>query len=456
MAGSIEAWYYGLPYVTRFYLSMCFGSTLLSTFGLLNPHSLHLDFEFVWKRFQLWRLTTCFMFLGNFSFPFLMQLMILTNYSSQLEEDPFPSGGGRSADYAFMLFFGAVVLWVIAFFMSLPFLGTSLIFMIVYVWSRRNPTAPVAIWGLRFEGFYLPWALIAFTVLVGGNPMMDVFGVVAGHLYYFLVEVLPATKGWNLLQTPAVFINLFPSLQPVGEAAPIIGARGSASRRAIEIQELRDDFIRFELSETDASVANAIRRVMISEVPTLAIDLVSIEINTSVMTDEFLAHRLGMIPLNFDGDLENFRKRFVYSQDCDCDENCPNCSVEFSLDVTADNNNVLSVTSEALKSSDPYIRPVNFSSEEELNNTQDTGVIIAKLGSGQRLRLSAIAKLGIGKEHAKWSPVAVATYMYEPIITLNQTVLSTYTSEQKAEMYKCCPTEVYETDENYEQVKTIW
>ncbi|KUF73367.1 DNA-directed RNA polymerases II [Phytophthora nicotianae] len=220
----------------------------------------------------------------------------------------------------------------------------------------------------------------------------------------------------------------------------------------IDVQELRDDFIRFELSETDASVANAIRRVMISEVPTLAIDLVSIEINTSVMTDEFLAHRLGMIPLNFDGGLENFRQRFVYSQDCDCDENCPNCSVEFTLDVIADSG-VLSVTSEALKSSDPYIRPVNFSSEEELNNTQDTGVIIAKLGPGQRLRLSAIAKLGIGKEHAKWSPVAVATYMYDPIITLNQAVLSTYSPEQKAELYKSCPTEVYETDENYEQVR---
>lgn len=113
--------------------------------------------------------------------------------------------------------------------MGLPFLGSSLIFMIVYVWSRRNPTMPVAIWGndhereilyatvvltrasvfiyfsigFQFQGLYLPWALIAFTVLVGGNPMMDIFGVVAGHLYYFLLEVLPTTKGWNLIQTPS-------------------------------------------------------------------------------------------------------------------------------------------------------------------------------------------------------------------------------------------------------------
>lgn len=82
----------------------------------------------------------------------------------------------------------------------------------------------------------------------------------------------------------------------------------------------------------------------------------------------------------------------INKQDCDCDEHCPNCSVEFQLDVRADQG-VLTVTSESLKSLDPYIRPVNFSSDEELNNTQDTGVIIAKLGPGQRLRLSAIAKL---------------------------------------------------------------
>ncbi|CAK4084305.1 unnamed protein product [Aphanomyces euteiches] len=220
----------------------------------------------------------------------------------------------------------------------------------------------------------------------------------------------------------------------------------------IDIQEIRDDFIKFELSETDTSVANAIRRVMIAEVPTLAIDLVSIEINTSVITDEFLAHRLGMIPLRLEGGLEAFKKRFVYSADCDCDEHCPNCSVEFELDVRAESG-TQTVTSDSLRSLDPYIKPVHFSSEEEANNTQDTGVIIAKLGPGQRLKLNAIAKLGIGKEHAKWSPVAVATYMFEPIITLNQSVLNTYKSEQRVELYKSCPTRVFEIDDTYDTIQ---
>lgn len=65
----------------------------------------------------------------------------------------------------------------------------------------------------------------------------------------------------------------------------------------IEILELKEDSMTFVLSKTDISVANALRRVMISEIPTMAIDLVEIENNTSVLHDEFIAHRLGLIPL---------------------------------------------------------------------------------------------------------------------------------------------------------------
>lgn len=77
MAQSIEGWYYSMPYITRFYLTVCFLSTCLISLGFVNPRSLYLDFDLVWDRFQLWRLPTSFMYLGGFGFPFLMQLMIL-------------------------------------------------------------------------------------------------------------------------------------------------------------------------------------------------------------------------------------------------------------------------------------------------------------------------------------------------------------------------------------------
>lgn len=65
----------------------------------------------------------------------------------------------------------------------------------------------------------------------------------------------------------------------------------------IEFRKLEDYYAEFVLSDTDVSVANALRRVMIAEVPTIAIDLVEFENNTTVLNDEFIAHRLGLVPL---------------------------------------------------------------------------------------------------------------------------------------------------------------
>ena len=61
----------------------------------------------------------------------------------------------------------------------------------------------------------------------------------------------------------------------------------------IKVTELGEDRICFELTETDISMANALRRIMISEVPTLCIDMVTFSENTSCLADEFIAHRLG-------------------------------------------------------------------------------------------------------------------------------------------------------------------
>lgn len=167
------------------------------------------------------------------------------------------------------------------------------------------------------------------------------------------------------------------------------------------------------------------------------------------MADEFLAHRLGLVPIAFDGSLQEFKNRFNYSQDCDCDEHCPNCSVEFELDVIADED-VTTVTSQHLKSQDPRVHPVHFSSEEEENNSQDFGVILLKLGKGQRIKFSAIAKLGIAKEHSKWAPVAAVTYLFDPVIELRDHVMDTLSPEQKLAFVKSCPTRVYRIDDNLE------
>ncbi|KAM1243208.1 hypothetical protein ACFX2G_035493 [Malus domestica] len=218
----------------------------------------------------------------------------------------------------------------------------------------------------------------------------------------------------------------------------------------VKIREMRDDYVKFELRDTDASVANALRRVMIAEVPTVAIDLVEIEINSSVLNDEFIAHRLGLIPLTSDRAMS-----MRFSRDCDAcdgDGQCEFCSVEFHLRAKCHSDQTLDVTSKDLLSSDHTVVPVDFSDSAGLESSEQKGIIIVKLRRGQELRLRAIARKGIGKDHAKWSPAATVTFMYEPDIRINEELMDTLTLEEKKAWVDSSPTKVFDIDPKTDKV----
>ena len=63
---------------------------------------------------------------------------------------------------------------------------------------------------------------------------------------------------------------------------------------------LSDDELEFDMVGVDAAIANALRRVLLAEVPSMAIEKVFINNNTSIIQDEVLAHRLGLIPIKAD------------------------------------------------------------------------------------------------------------------------------------------------------------
>lgn len=136
---------------------------------------------------------------------------------------------------------------------------------------------------------------------------------------------------------------------------------------------------------------NAIRRMAICEVPTLAIDDVVILENSSVMHDEAVAHRLGLIPLRTGLD------RFVMPQDCDCKSTlgCSKCRVLLVLDSEAMEKTKI-VTSGELLSEDELVKPVS----------KDIPIVV--LAPAQKLKFEAYARLGVGKDHAKWQPTSAA------------------------------------------------
>jgi DNA-directed RNA polymerase II subunit RPB3 len=166
----------------------------------------------------------------------------------------------------------------------------------------------------------------------------------------------------------------------------------------------------------------------------MAIDLVDIEANDSVLNDEFIAHRLGLIPLT-----SSKADDFKYTRDCDCISHCQNCAVVLSLSVECNQDEVLDVTSLDLHSDNLDVRPITGTVGDE----QDKGILITKLRQGQSIKLRCIAKKGIGKEHAKWSPVSCATFQYDPVIELNQEKLAELTPEDRIAIHNSCPTGVF-------------
>jgi DNA-directed RNA polymerase subunit D len=145
------------------------------------------------------------------------------------------------------------------------------------------------------------------------------------------------------------------------------------------------------LEGIDRSYANAVRRFCISEVPSMAIDDVVILENSSVLYDETLAHRLGMIPIRTHLD------RYVLPEKCDCGSplGCNKCRVLLVLDATG-KEKVSTIYSGDLVSEDRDVRPVSET------------IPLIKLARGQTVKLEAYARLGRGKEHAKWQPCAVS------------------------------------------------
>lgn len=113
----------------------------------------------------------------------------------------------------------------------------------------------------------------------------------------------------------------------------------------------------------------------------MSIDTVLYESNTSVLCDEFLAHRLGQIPLT-----SHKYDSFKYTRDCTCAIGCENCTVELALSVRcSEEADRRDVTSRDLISQNPDVVPVAYG-----NN--DSGILIATLAKNQEIKLRAFAK----------------------------------------------------------------
>lgn len=235
-----------------------------------------------------------------------------------------------------------------------------------------------------------------------------------------------------------------------------------ARRPKIKIVHATSTLVKFTLTNTDVSVANSLRRVILAEVPTMAVETVNVEENDSVIFDEFLAHRMGLLPLTSEGvgDIPpDAHFGFREHKDCNCFDGCPYCTVEFNLDVTNTEDRVLNVTHFDLTEAGTFDRelaaeshrvlPIPFRREGTDHDieSRDHGILICKLKKDQRLKMVCQARKGIPKYHSKFMPVATCCMRYQPIVKLDDAVMNELTLEQKVEFVDACPRKVFVVDD---------
>ena len=187
----------------------------------------------------------------------------------------------------------------------------------------------------------------------------------------------------------------------------------------IKILEKTDNEIKFLLEDSNPQFANSLRRIMIIEIPVLAIGSVDFSMNDSVLYNEVIAHRLGLIPLVFN------LKDFHFKEEHEDGKTCSMCEVVFAINKKGPGM----IYSKDMKSSNPDVKPLY------------DNIPIVELFDDQKLKLEASASLGLVLNHARYQAVN-AFYRYYPIAKLNGKM------NNPEEVIKSCPKDALKIDGN--------
>ena len=197
------------PKITKILTLSSILISLLTWFEIVSPLSLYLNYSLIFKKCQIWRIFTNFFYFGDFSLSLLFHMLIFFRNSKLLEKKIFK---GSAPDYLYFILFCMVFLLIFNPFARIIFLSESLSFAMTYYWGRKSKTTNVEFMGVfTFRAPYLPWFYLVISFLLESDFKNDFYGLIIGHLYFYLKEILPRLKSVNnikILETPKFFKKL--------------------------------------------------------------------------------------------------------------------------------------------------------------------------------------------------------------------------------------------------------
>ena len=211
-----ETLYFKIPPITRYYLTTIFVTAAIATyFQRLQTIILYiyLDYDMVFKQFQIWRLFTNLLFVGGFSTPFLFFAIMIYMHFRNIEQNSIVLR--VYAKFIMMLFYLLLFLNILNIIAYKIFgfkpgftLASQLLLAFIYIDSKREPQKAINLYFLPIKNALYPYALIVFNIVSGAGIFDNIIGIIAGNIYFVLVDVLPVTKNLNILKTPKFLVDL--------------------------------------------------------------------------------------------------------------------------------------------------------------------------------------------------------------------------------------------------------
>ena len=211
-----KIFYFRIPPITRYYLTCVFITATIATYFKqlqIIIYYIFLDYELVFKNFQIWRLFTNVLFVGGFSTSFLFFLVMIYMKFKEVEQNAIVLR--VYAKFIMMLFYLLSFLNIINIFSYRIFgfkpgftLAQQLLLAFIYIDSKREPQKMINLYFLPIKNALYPYALIVFNIVSGAGIYDNIIGIIAGNIYYFLTDVLPVQKNLNILKTPKFLVDL--------------------------------------------------------------------------------------------------------------------------------------------------------------------------------------------------------------------------------------------------------
>ena len=211
-----KIFYFRIPPITRYYLTCVFITATIATYFKqlqIIIYYIFLDYELVFKNFQIWRLFTNVLFVGGFSTSFLFFLVMIYMKFKEVEQNAIVLR--VYAKFIMMLFYLLSFLNIINIFSYRIFgfkpgftLAQQLLLAFIYIDSKREPQKMINLYFLPIKNALYPYALIVFNIVSGAGIHDNIIGIIAGNIYYFLTDVLPVQKNLNILKTPKFLVDL--------------------------------------------------------------------------------------------------------------------------------------------------------------------------------------------------------------------------------------------------------